>query len=369
MTKKKRIGKIIFRIILTIFVLFVIFILGVFTFHIIKRNEEMALLTEKGYYNPVSVGNHSLNVAKFGNENGKHTIIAMAGLGSGEFSVSVRKATAEIEKNNLVVFPDRAGYGLSDGTDDEMTIEYIVEDYRAVLKNADIQPPYVLMPHSISGSYASYWVSKYPDEIEGIVFLDGTPLEEETFQDMPYHKVDFDDRFKSFLCQMGFSRFVLRQNHYSYPSYYSEEEQKLGDALMLMTWEKVNCASEDGCIAQNCKKAYNDIETNDVPKLYICATSGYVSKEDVIENNIWVNEQIKRNGLDLPLRETSYADDDEGLKKILDACEESRQNTIYPYAEKMGNCQVVLLGGDHQIYEQKPEECGKIIQNFLDGLD
>ncbi len=49
--------------------------------------------------------------------------------------------------------------------------------------------------------------------------------------------------------------------------------------------------------------------------------------------------------------------------------EELRQEIIYPYAEKMGNCEVVLLGGDHMIYEQKPEVCGEVIKAFIDGLD
>ena len=363
--KAKKIGKIILRILLVLLILFVVFVIGVFVFHQVKRNEEMDLLKEKGYYNPVSVGDHNINVAKLGNPDGKHTIVAMAGLGSGDYPVSVRKATAEVEKDNLLVFPQRAGYGLSDGTDDEMTIEHIVEEYRTALKNAGIAPPYVLLPHSIGGPYATYWVSKYPDEIEGVFIFDGTALDEMTFQDEPYHKVDFKDKFQAFLCKMGFSRLVLRQNSYLYPAYYSDEEQKLGDALMLMTWEKVNCASEYGCVAQNCKKAYENIITNDVPKVYICAGSGYESREDIENNNNWVNEQIKRNNLNLPLRETT----DEMVKTILDACEESRNNTIYPYAEKMGNCEVVLLGGDHQIYQQRPNECAKILKDFVDGLD
>ena len=36
--------------------------------------------------------------------------------------------------------------------------------------------------------------------------------------------------------------------------------------------------------------------------------------------------------------------------------------------EKMGNCELVLLGGDHMIYEQKPAECGNIIKEFVDKL-
>ena len=364
--KAKKIGKIILRVLLIIFILFVVFVIGVFVFHQVKRNEEINLLKEKGYYNPVPVGDHNINVAKFGNPNGKHTIVAMAGLGSADYPVSVRKVTAEVEKDNLLVFPDRAGYGLSDGTDDEMTIEYIVEEYRTALKNAGIAPPYVLLPHSISGPYANYWSSKYPDEIEGIFIFDGTVLEETTFQEQPYHKVDFKDKFQAFLCKMGLARLVLRQNSLLLATGYSDEEQKLSDILMLMTWEKVNCASEYGCVAQNCKKAYENMITNDIQKVYICATSGYTTKKEIVENCIWVNEQIKRNNLDMPLRSTS--EDDENIPIILDACKEYQQTHINPYAEKMGNCKVELLGGDHQIYQQRPAECAKILKNFVDGL-
>ena len=45
----------------------------------------------------------------------------------------------------------------------------------------------------------------------------------------------------------------------------------------------------------------------------------------------------------------------------------NKSGRVFP--EKMGNCQVVCLGGDHMIYEQKPEECGKIIKNFINGLE
>lgn len=61
--------------------------------------------------------------------------------------------------------------------------------------------------------------------------------------------------------------------------------------------------------------------------------------------------------------------DDERLQQQINELAEGRETVLYPYAEKMGNCEVVLLGGDHLIYEQKPEECGEIVKTFLDGLD
>lgn len=39
---------------------------GTFIYHGIKTKQEIVLLKEKGYYNPVSVGDYCLNVARFG---------------------------------------------------------------------------------------------------------------------------------------------------------------------------------------------------------------------------------------------------------------------------------------------------------------
>jgi pimeloyl-ACP methyl ester carboxylesterase len=129
------------------------------------------------------VGDYSLNVANSATKAVKHTIVGLAGLGMGDYSVSARQMTKTLEEDNLVVFVDRAGYGFSDDTNNDMTLEYIVEDYRKALKNAGIKAPYILMPHSIGGAYATYWVSKYPQEIEAIAFVDGSQLSADAFDD------------------------------------------------------------------------------------------------------------------------------------------------------------------------------------------
>lgn len=347
----------------------ILFVSGTFVFHRIKSSQEIVLLKERGYYNLVSVGDHSLNVSEFGNKNGKHTIVGLAGLGMGDYSVAARQMTACLEEDNFVVFVDRAGYGFSDDTNDEMTIEYIVEDYRKALKNAGIEAPYIPMPHSIGGAYANYWASNYPEEIEAVVIIDGSQLSENAYDDEPVSSVGFGDRFLAFLAKMGFSRFVLRNYYDHYPDNYSEEEQYLGDALTYMTLDSIAPDSESAIIAENGKKAWNSIITNDIPKLYICAGWGAQTKEDIIEFNIWTNRQIEINNLDLPLNPVEYDDNDEQLKSLLNVYEERRQNIIYPYAEKMGNCKVICLFGDHMIYEQKPDECGKVIKDFIDDLD
>ena len=64
-----------------------------------------------------------------------------------------------------------------------------------------------------------------------------------------------------------------------------------------------------------------------------------------------------------------YTEEDTALLQSLKDIEKARQETIYPYAEKMGNCQVICLAGDHMIYEQKPVECGQLIEEFIDTLN
>lgn len=363
----KKVIKITGRVLLILLGALIIFTLVTFIIHRIKTNNELELLKEKGYYNPVSVGEYSLNVAKFGNENGRHTIVALAGLGMGDYSVAERQMTASLEKDDLVVFVDRAGYGLSDDTDNEMTLEYIVGDYRTALKNAGIEAPYILMPHSIGGAYANYWCSKYPEEIEAVVFIDGSQLSAHAFDDEPSGTVGFTDRFLAFLAKLGFSRYVIRDNYYLLPDNYSEEEQRICDALELMTVDSIASCSESFLLAQNGQDAWNGIVTNDIPKLYICSSWGAQTKEDLIETLNWINRQKEKNHLDKSSKTTGYNDED--LRKQLETFEKLRQDTIYPYAEKMGNCEVVCLPGDHMIYEQSPEECGKIIKEFIDGLD
>ena len=367
--KIKRIIKTVAMIVVIIFVTVILFAIGTFVYHRIKSNEEVATLKEKGYYNLVSVGEYSLNVAKFGNKDGKHTIVGLAGLGSGDYSVAARQMTFYLEEENLVVFVDRAGYGFSEDTENEMTLEYIVEDYRRALKNAGIEAPYILMPHSIGGAYANYWASNYPDEIEAIVFIDGSQLNENAFSEDEFYKVGMADRMLAFFAKVGFGRYVLRDIFYFYPDNFSEEEQYLGDALTLMTYDSIAPISETGLLAENAQDAFNGIVTNDIPKLYICSSWGFQTENEIIENNIWINRQIEKNNLDveLPTEESSY--NDEELKGQLDEYSKVREEILYPYIEKMGNCEIVYLPGEHMIYEQKPAECGEIIKSFIDKLE
>jgi len=56
-------------------------------------------------------------------------------------------------------------------------------------------------------------------------------------------------------------------------------------------------------------------------------------------------------------------------EEALRMMEERRTEWAEPYYEKLGNCEVVELPGDHVLFLDKPDECSRIIKDFIDGLD
>ncbi len=354
-------GKIIKRIIIALLILLVLFTAAVFTVNKIKLSQELNMLKDAGCYNPVSAGDYSINVYTSGNQDGKHRLVALSGGGVSNFGLHLTPITDRFAEDNQIVIPDRAGYGLSDDTKIPQTVEQVVSDYRTALKNAGIEAPYVLLPHSIGGAYATYWVSEYPDEIEGIVFLDGTQLNETTeIEGVPSK---FKNRLDIILCDLGFYRLASANYIRPLPGSRTDEEQKLSYALCVRTGTNNAVGDETIRVNENAKFAFNSIKTNDVPKVYICSSWGAETEDDVIENMKWVNEQRKAIGQnEIPI--------DPSVAPIaISQSKEMRETILEPYLEKMGACELVLLPGDHFIFDQKPEKCADIISDFLEKLD
>lgn len=78
-------------------------------------------------------------------------------------------------ENNISVFAyNRAGYGDSTSMFSKRDGEHIVEELRTTLKSNAIEPPYILVGHSIGGLYMQYFARKYPDEVKALILVDST---------------------------------------------------------------------------------------------------------------------------------------------------------------------------------------------------
>ena len=59
--------------------------------------------------------------------------------------------------------------------------------------------------------------------------------------------------------------------------------------------------------------------------------------------------------------------DDAIYEEALRLMEERRMEWSEAYYEKLGNCEVVEIPGDHTIFPDKPDKCSKIKKEFIGG--
>lgn len=105
-----------------------------------------------------------------GRQKHEPVIIFENGIGGGGF-----EQIYEFLPKNAVCFEyDRNGLGESAIDSSLVSDNQIVERLHTLLKVANIQPPYLLVGHSIGGPYIRLFAAKYAEEVSGLVFIDPT---------------------------------------------------------------------------------------------------------------------------------------------------------------------------------------------------
>jgi pimeloyl-ACP methyl ester carboxylesterase len=80
----------------------------------------------------------------------------------------------EISESSTVLAYSRLGVAGSDKPKEPQDGITIVETLREVLGLVKLEPPYLLVGHSLGGLYANLYARLYPNEISGIVFLESS---------------------------------------------------------------------------------------------------------------------------------------------------------------------------------------------------
>ena len=164
MKKRKKVMKVIFILLAAC----IIVLAAIYINHRILLNQEEALRTPLGKI--VEVDGHQMSVYVEGN--GDKTIVFMSGGGTCSPILDFRSLYSTLSDNYKIVVVEKFGYGFSDIVNKDRSIDSILEDTRTALVKADIEGPYVLCPHSMSGIEALYWAGQYPEEVEAIIGLD-----------------------------------------------------------------------------------------------------------------------------------------------------------------------------------------------------
>jgi pimeloyl-ACP methyl ester carboxylesterase len=116
------------------------------------------------------VGGHQLFLRCAGT--GKPTVVLEAGLGSSSSVMSGWIAPQVAEATRVCVY-DRAGYGRSEPSPSPRDGLQAAADLHTVLAAAHEHGPYVLAGHSSGAVYVGDFANAYPDQVAGMVLLDG----------------------------------------------------------------------------------------------------------------------------------------------------------------------------------------------------
>lgn len=159
----------------------------------------------------VSVNDHQMHIACQGE--GSPTVILEAGANS--WSVVWSLVQDDIAQMTRVCAYDRAGFGWSEPGPLPRSASQIVGELHALLANAGVEGPYVMVGHSYGGPLVRSFAGQYPDEVVGMVLIDATHPDQSVR--LP---VDFDAGFEQqigqfkllgTLADLGFLRFGVEQ--------------------------------------------------------------------------------------------------------------------------------------------------------------
>jgi len=121
--------------------------------------------------NTIDVGAHRL----FYQLHGRGIPTVVIDVGVGESFQSWSSIVSDLSRTTSVFVYDRAGYGRSEMGSLPRNAKTEAADLRALLRNAGIKGPYVLVGHSLGGLNIQVFAREYPDDVAGLVLLDPPP--------------------------------------------------------------------------------------------------------------------------------------------------------------------------------------------------
>lgn len=271
--KKFRIWKVIRNVVLFFIVLCVMWV----TFHTGMSMYEENKYSAIGEY--VELEGEKLHVTTKGE--GEKTIVLLPGLGTTAPALDFEPLVDELAKDFQVVVVEPFGYGWSDLTKRERTVENVVEEIRTALQTAQIKGPYILMPHSLAGIYSMYYANEYPDEVEAIIGIDPTLPQALEYFDEAAPKMP---SYFSFLAPTGIARLALLIKEENFlplaeDGTYSDDNLTMTKAISAWKGYNKNIVEEANEIQKNVEKTKDLAFSSQLPVMIFMKEDDKVTED------------------------------------------------------------------------------------------
>lgn len=320
----KKTIKILKKIFISISAVLILTLVLIYIYHSFQLNKEAALLKGEGTW--TQIGNKKMNVYSEGS--GEDTYVFMPGSGIAAPVYEMKGLYSKFSMENKIAVLERAGYGYSDVFHDGRDIDTILEQSRQALIQSGHNPPYILMPHSLSGLEAIYWAQKYPNEVKAIIAIDvGLPQQYATA------KMNIGDsltvRGMGMLTKIGLHRLVPSaafNPEVIQQSFLTEEEK-------------------DRYKAQSYKQVFN---------------------EDMVQELLQSYANGKKS-MDLPVpKQTPILFLDAIADQYKNSETTKRKKQDYEeFAERLEISDVIEIKGTHSIYLYEPDEIYQLSKKFI----
>jgi pimeloyl-ACP methyl ester carboxylesterase len=126
---------------------------------------------------------------------GHPTVIVDSGTGGTHLDWQL--VQPEVAKFTKILTYDRAGYGWSDISSEPRTAEQVVNELRQLLREVEIEPPYILVGMSLGGLFSRLFAYHYPEEVVGMVVVDAA--HERMYEGTPVEWVELNKRLEGLL--------------------------------------------------------------------------------------------------------------------------------------------------------------------------
>lgn len=278
----------------------------------------------------VDVDGESMHVYMEGS--GKRTIVLLGGLGTTSPAIDFMPLIRRLRDRFKVVVVEGFGYGWSDLTKRERSVERIVDEIHGALSAADIDGPIILMPHSVSGVYALYYADMYPKDVEAIIGIDATlPRMLEYFDGEPPKA----NKALGAISPLGISRVALLLSGSSFlpkaePGEYAPNEIDL--IKMITAW-----------------KAYNYTVINEI--------------------NRTGENMHAANALEFPSELPVLLFFKEANTKFARGDGKTRESFYKQYLENVENGELVRLKGHHYLHWTLSNDMAREVERFIEAID
>lgn len=138
----------------------------------------------------IDIGGYQLYMQTAGNTG--PNIIFESGLG--DSSTSWDKVVPQVMKFAHVIAYDRNGLGKSQVKPNETqprTAQQVIENLHILLVKRNIEPPYILVGHSMGGLYMQLFAQEFPNKVLGVVLVDSATRDQSGNEPLPFKNASY----------------------------------------------------------------------------------------------------------------------------------------------------------------------------------